>query len=184
MNQSAIKVRYAKAFFSLAKEKNLLDTLKKDIELISKVCKQSTDFVLLLESPIVKTSKKTTLITSIFSEKIDKLTLKFLQLITKNKREIFIPSICQYFLELTREDQNIKSALLTTATKLDGAALKKIESILTEQLHAKIEFSNDVNPDIIGGMVIRIEDRQYDASVATQLKKIKQALLETELRNN
>lgn len=58
MDQSTITVRYAKAFFLTAKEKNQLDVLKQDIELVSDLCKNAQDFILLLESPVVKTSKK------------------------------------------------------------------------------------------------------------------------------
>lgn len=182
MDQSAITVRYAKAFFSLAKQKNLLDKLKSDIELVFSVCENSADFILLLESPIVKTSKKIELLSSIFSGKVNNLTLDFLKLIAENKREIHIPGICRNFLALTRKDQNIKTALVTTASEIDVKTIKRIELLMEKELNAKIELSTRINPNIIGGMVLRVEDRQYDASVATQLKKIKQTLLETELK--
>lgn len=181
MDQSAITVRYAKAFFSLAKEKNLLDKLKVDIESVLEICNQSTDFILLLESPIVKSSKKTELIKTIFSGNVHELTLNFLLLITENKRESHIPGICRNFLEFTRKDQNIKSAVLTTASEVSTETAKKIEQLLGKELNATIELSTSVNPDILGGLVLRLDDKQYDASVATQLKKIKQSLLETEL---
>ena len=182
MDQSAITVRYAKAFFTLAKEKNNLNTLKTDIELVHDVCTNSNDFILLLESPIVKTSKKTELISSIFENKIDNLTLNFLLLIAKNKREVNIPGICRNFLDLTRKDQNIKSAVLTTASEIDSETIRKIEQLLGKELKATIELSTQTNPDIIGGLVLRLEDKQYDASIATQLKNIKQELLETEVK--
>lgn len=181
MDQSAITVRYAKAFFILAKEKNLLDTLKTDIELISGVCTDSADFVLLLESPIVKTSKKAELIASIFKGKIDELSLKFLLLITKNKREVNIPGICRNFLALTRKDQNIKSAVLTTAAEIDSATIGRIKDILEKETEASIELTSNVNPELLGGLILRINDQQFDASVATQLKKIKETLLKSEL---
>jgi F-type H+-transporting ATPase subunit delta len=181
MDQSAITVRYAKAFFLTAKEKEKLDKLKTDIELVFEVCQTSSDFILLLESPVVKTSTKASIIGKIFSGKIDELSLKFLQLIVSNKREIHIPGICRNFLDLTRKDQNIKSALLTTASNVSAATLKKVELLLAKELNASVELSTRVNPDILGGLVLRIEDNQYDASVSTQLKKIKQSLLETEL---
>lgn len=181
MDQSAITVRYAKAFFLTAKEKEKLDKLKTDIELVFEVCQTSSDFILLLESPVVKTSTKASIISKIFSGKIDELSLKFLQLIVSNKREVHIPGICRNFLDLTRKDQNIKSALLTTAADVDASTLKKVELLLAKELNASVELSTRVNPDILGGLVLRIEDNQYDASVSTQLKKIKQSLLETEL---
>jgi F-type H+-transporting ATPase subunit delta len=182
MDQSAITVRYAKAFFATAKEQDLLITLKPDIELILTVCNNSADFILLLESPIVKTSKKIELITSIFKEKIHALTMKFLRLIITNKREIHIPGICRNFLTLTRKDQNIKSAVITTAIEINKNTIDKVESIIAKELDSKIELSCEVDSEIIGGLILRLDDKQYDASIATQLKKIKQELLETELK--
>lgn len=181
MDQSAITVRYAKAFFETAKEKKLLDTLKSDVESVLEVCKQSADFILFLESPIVNSNKKAQLIRTIFSETIHELTLNFLLLITQNKREIYIPGICRNFLGLTRRDQNIKSAVLTTASEVSRETTENIETLLGKELKATVELSTHVNPDILGGLVLRLDDKQYDASVATQLKKIKQTLLETEL---
>ena len=181
MDQSAIAVRYSKAFFSTAKEKKILTKLKTDIELVLDVCSHSVDFILLLESPIVKTSKKAELITSIFKGKIDELSLRFLLLVNKNKREAHIPGICRNFLDLTRKDQNIKSAVLTTAAEVDKSTILKIEELLGKELKAKVELSSKTNPEIIGGVVLRVDDKQYDASVATQLKKIKQKLLESEI---
>ena len=181
MDQSAITVRYAKAFFSITKEKDMLDILKTDIELVLDVCNNSADFILLLESPIVKTSKKAELISTIFKGKVHELSMKFLLLITSNKREVHIPGICRNFLGLTRKDQNIKSAVLTTATEMNKNTIDKIELLMAKELGAKVELTSKVNSDIIGGLVLRIDDKQYDASVATQLKKIKQQLLEAEL---
>jgi len=182
MNQSAITVRYAKAFFSLAKEKNLQETLKSDIELIFSVCEKSSDFVMLLESPVVKTMKKVELFTLIFGEKIHSYTFNFLKLIAEKKREAYIPNICLYFLSLIRKEQNIKTAVLTTASEIEVDTVKKIEKLIEKKLNAKVELSSKVNPNIIGGLILRLEDKQCDASVATQLKKIKQTLIETEIK--
>jgi len=151
--------------------------------LVASVCQDSADFILLLESPIVKTSKKIELIIAIFTGKVNELTINFLNLVAKNKREVNIPGICRNFLALTRKDQNIKSAILTTASEINIETIKKVEKLMEKELNAKIELSTQVKSDIIGGMILRLEDKQYDASVATQLKKIKQTLLETELKN-
>ena len=183
MDQSAITVRYAKAFFLTAKEKNLLQQSKADIESVFEVCNTSQDFILLLESPVVKSSKKASIIKQIFENAVQEITLNFLLLIVNNKREVHIPGICRNFLDLTRKDQNIKSAVLTTATEVSADTIKKVQKLLAKELDASIEISTLVKPDILGGLILRLEDNQYDASVATQLKKVKQNLLETELKS-
>jgi len=181
MDESAITVRYAKAIFSLAKEKNQLVSLKEDMDLISDVCNQSVDFILLLKSPVVKTSKKVHIIQLIFQEKISALSLKFLELVTQNNREVFIPSICRNVLILIRKEKNIKTAVITTAQAIDEKLLKKATKILEEELGTQVELSAKINPHLIGGMILRIDDKQYDASILTQLNKLKQEMLKAQL---
>jgi F-type H+-transporting ATPase subunit delta len=182
MSISAIRVRYAKAFFTLAKEKNMLDQLKTDIQGIFDICNQSADFIHLIESPVVTTTKKSELISKIFKSQINNLTLNFLLLIISNKREIHIPGICRNFLDLTRKDQNIKSAVMITATKINSGTVEKIKTLIEKELATSIELTCNVQPEIVGGLILRIDDKQYDSSVNTQLKKIKQALLESEIK--
>lgn len=179
---SLIRVRYAKAFFQTAKEKNMLGKVKTDIETVFEVCNNSPEFVYLLNSPVIKSSKKADLMQSIFKTVVNELTLNFLKLIAHNKRETEIPGICRNFLELTRKEQNIKTATLTTAGEIDAAISQKIKAIIEKELDTTVELSTKVNPGIIGGMILRVEDKQYDASVATQLKKIKQQLLNSEVK--
>jgi F-type H+-transporting ATPase subunit delta len=182
MNESIITSRYAKALFSLAKEKELLNRLKVDIESVLAVCNQSVEFILFLESPVVKTSKKIKLISEIFSGTIHELSLKFLILIAENKRESYIPGVCRNFLDLIRKNMGIKTAVMTTASELSAATYEKVKFILEKEMDSKIELTGKVNPEIIGGMILRVDDKQFDASLATQLKKIKTTFLETEIK--
>jgi F-type H+-transporting ATPase subunit delta len=181
MDESAITVRYAKAVFLLAKENDQLSALKKDVELISAVCNQSVDFNRFLKNPVVKTSEKIRLINLIFKEKTDELSLNFLTLMTQNKREEFIPAVCRNILALIREEKNIKTAVLTTAVEVDEALLQKAEKILERELGTQVELTGRVNPHIIGGVILRIDDKQYDDSIATQLKKMKQNFLKAQM---
>jgi len=87
MNQSHIHTRYAKSLLLLAQEKNLLDEIKSDIELIYKTLINSEDLKKLLDHPILKSSRKSEILGQIFNQNINKLTHQFLKLIVKNKRE-------------------------------------------------------------------------------------------------
>ena len=182
MDQSKITVRYAKAFFSLAREKNQLDSLKKDIELIFSLCNESSDFRLLLDSPVVKTSQKIKLIRSIFGKHIQPLSLKFLELIINNKRESHLPGICRNILSLYRQDQGVKTAVLTTAVEMGQPIISHIQTTLEKEFNAHVELSKLVDPKLIGGFVLRVDDRQLDASIASQLRKMKEKLLQSEIK--
>ncbi len=182
MDQSKINVRYARAFFSLAKDKGLTEELRKDARLIAEVCATSNDFILLLESPVVKISNKTKAIKSIFEGKINILSLNFLVLITENKRGRCIPGIFRDLEDLYRKEEGIKTAVLTSAYPMDDSIIVHVRQILETEFHSKVELSQKVNPDLIGGFVLRVDDKQYDASISTQLKGIREKLLQTELK--
>lgn len=182
MEHSKINVRYAKAFFTLAKEKGLTLELRKDAGLITSVCATSSDFILMLESPVVKTSKKILALRRIFEGKINVLSLNFLLLIAENKRENYIPGIFRNLEELYRREEGIKSAILTSAQPLNEALVIQIREILEKEFNAKVELSQKVDQKLIGGFVLRVEDQQYDASLSTQLRKIREQLLHTELK--
>ncbi len=181
MNDSLITVRYARALFLLAKEKGLLVRYKADIEKVADVCRKSTEFIRFLNNPVIRTSKKTALFSEIFADSVHEGTLKFLNLILENNREVYLPGICRDFLSLTREEMGIKTAVITTASEFSEKATGKIKKALEKAFHSKIELTRKTNKRIIGGMILQIEDKQLDASLATQLRKIRTTLLETEI---
>ncbi|HEX7585510.1 MAG TPA: ATP synthase F1 subunit delta [Prolixibacteraceae bacterium] len=182
MDQSKINIRYAKAFFMLAKEKGLTTELRKDAGLIANVCETSSDFNLLLDSPVVKTSNKVKAIKSVFEGRVNILMVNFLVLITENNREKYIPGIFRNLEDLYRQEEGIKSAVLTSAQPMDKAIVLQVKRILENEFNAKVELSQKVDEKLIGGFVLRVEDKQYDASISTQLKKIREQLLQTELK--
>lgn len=182
MDNSKVNVRYAKAFFSLAKEKNQLELLRSDIELVYNLCLESTDFRLLLESPVVKTSRKIALAKTIFGQKLNQLTMNFLELVFTNKREAELPGICRNFLLFYRQDLGVKTAVITTAVELNASILAGIQAKLEKDLDAKVELSKQVDPKLIGGFVLRIDDQQVDASISSKLRKVKENLLQSEIK--
>jgi len=104
-----------------------------------------------------------------------------LLLITRNNRETFIQAISRDALDFIRREKNIKPAILTTAIAIDQAFISEIEKIMEKELGGKIELTSQVNPDIIGGLILRVGDKQLDASIKTQLRNIKQDLLKKQV---
>lgn len=178
MNQSKISVRYAKALFSLAEEKNALEKTEQDLAQVYELC-DNPDFRLLLESPVVQTSQKQKAFKELFQEKFDQRSLSFLNLVLKNKRELFLKDIARNFLDQARKHKGIKQATLVSAVRLDEPIVKKIEKLIAQQVKAQVEITRQIDKSLIGGFILRIEDQQFDASVATKLKKIERQLLET-----
>ncbi len=177
MNESKISVRYAKAFFELGIEKNKIDIFKQDLEVIGQAL-QIKEFVQVIYSPIIMPSEKKAVINSIFTNKIDPLSISFLNLLIENQRETFLPIIIKNYLKLYREYHGIKEVEITSAIEIDKEETEKIKAIISKTLNSQIELTKQTKPEILGGIIIRIEDKMLDMSVSTQLKNIKKQLLQ------
>lgn len=176
MNDSKISVRYAKALFDSANEKGVLDKVREDMLHLQEICKIE-EFQFFLRAPIMKESQKRKVMNTILTEKAGSLTLALLDLVLKNKRELYIPGIARNFEDQYKRYKGIKSAVLISATSVGSSVKEQIISILKDAMDSRIELKAEKNTDLIGGFVIKIEDQQYDASVARKLKNIEKQLL-------
>jgi F-type H+-transporting ATPase subunit delta len=178
MNQSKIAVRYAKALFLTALEKDILEQVHNDMQLIDSILHQIENFKAFLSSPVNKPSAKIKFIHQIFANGlIQEITLNFLNLVVQNNRAIHIPAMTNYFMQLYRTQKGIKSAVFITATEPDEKLNKQLSKVLKDLYKAEIELQVTTDKDLVGGFILRIEDQQYDASIATALKKMKADLI-------
>jgi len=175
MNESRISVRYSRALFESALEKKLVDEVKKDMVLISEICK-IPEVNELLESPVIVPSKKSMVLRKILGEDLQELTLSFVDLTVKNGRESSFPDIARVFIHETMKYYGIRETILTTAYKTDPDLRDKISGIITDLFKTKIDLKEVVDESIIGGFILKIEDNYFDASVRNKLRRIKKDL--------
>jgi F-type H+-transporting ATPase subunit delta len=180
MNESQISVRYAKALFQSAAEQHLLDDVYKDMEVLTSTCKLE-DFLYMLVVPTLQPSQKIRLVRGIFEKNISKLSLSMINLVIKNKRESFLPGIARNFKDLYRKEKGISIASLITAQQVDESEMDGIRKLIKKVYDSEVELTTAVNGDVIGGFILTIEDMRYDASVASNLKKLKKQLLQTSI---
>jgi len=175
MNDSKISVRYAKALFNLALERNIIDAVKVDVEFLNEVCNlpEFNDF---LNSPILPVSKKLIVIKNIFKGNILDMVYDFIVLMTTNRRESFLKIITLDYLKFYREFKGIVEAELTTAVAISEDNKQNIALLLKQLLGGDVDIKNKIKPDIIGGFVLRVDDKQIDASVKAQLLAYKTEL--------
>jgi len=177
MNEGTITVRYAKALYQVGEESGQLNQIKDDVVNLLLIAEESIEFGELLESPIIKTSEKISVFKTLFEGKLHETIFRFFELLAENKREQFLPDMCRSFLHRFKEKQGIKEAIMTTAQPLEDKYSKEILAFLTKKFKLKIELTQKVNPDIIGGFKLRIDDQQIDASISSKLKKIQNELI-------
>jgi len=182
MNESKITVRYAKSLFLLALEKNTLNEVKDDMTYIFELCEQVSDFALVLESPILQPSKKQKIITATIGKSISNMSMAFLDLLLKNKRENHLKMIVKDFIEMYKVHMGIKTIILSSTSPISLEVKQKISLIIQDFYKSKVEFKEIIDKRLIGGFILRIDDQQIDTSVIAQLHKIKQEFLSTTIQ--
>ncbi|NVN94769.1 MAG: ATP synthase F1 subunit delta [Bacteroidetes bacterium] len=173
MKDSRINGRYAKALFDLAIEQNVLDIAFQDMQLVNEICQSSKEFESMLSSPIIKTDKKQAVVKEIMSSRLNHISLSFLLLVLKKRREANLRNISLEFIEMYNEFKGIKTAHLKTAIELDSETKADFKSLLTRQSNKSIELKEEINPQIIGGFIITIDDKQTDNSISTKIQRLR-----------
>jgi F-type H+-transporting ATPase subunit delta len=176
MNESIISVRYSRALFQSALEGKILEKVNEDMIFISQVCKvpETKEF---LHSPIIFPSKKIEIFHAIFKGNVESITLSIIDLLVKNGRESYLPAIARVFIHETKKYKGITESVLTTAVKVDAKIKKQITDLLSDVFKTKIEIEENIDSEIIGGFILRVDDNYIDASIKNKLRKIKKELL-------
>ena len=172
MRSTKSAIRYAKAILELSSETNAVDQVSADMERIVETGNDTGDFQVFLNSPVIKTDKKISILKVLFSE-FTELTMSFIELITKNKREYLLTEIASAFVNLLKKQNGIVPISVTSAVKLEKQTLNQILEKLKSHVDGEFEVTEEVDPALIGGFVVRMEDKQIDASIASQLNRMK-----------
>lgn len=175
MKSTKSAVRYAKALLELAQEQNKTEVVESNMLDVVRASNDTHDFQVFLNSPIIKADKKINILNQLFSN-FDSLTKSFLELITKNGRERLITEIANSFLSQLKDLRGIVPVSITSASPLDSKTREVILSKLNATVSGKLEVEEIIDKAIIGGFVIRMGDKQIDASVLSQLNRMKQEL--------
>lgn len=172
MKESRLTKRYAKALFDFAVEQAQQDTINADMKMLSGVCHTNRDFQLLLISPIIKADKKQNIINSLFENKINKISLMYLRIIIRKRRESHIKGIAERYQYLYNEYKCIKTAVLKTSISIDESMKIKAKEIIKKYTNCEALLIEEVKKELIGGFVLTIDDKQYDASIKNKIQKL------------
>ena len=175
--QSRAAIRYAKAIYDIANEENSINEVYKDMNFINELNSGSLDFKNLLSNSQINFQDKKKLILSLIKQS-NALTEKLIDLLIHNKRVKIIGDIASSFIQLYNKNNNIKEATIITASPINNELESKILSMINIKDAKSVNLTNVVNPNIIGGFIIRFDGKEYNASVKQNLNNLK-----TELTN-
>ena len=175
MVEDRIGYRYAKSLFELAKEKDLLEPVRADMNMIHETAEASRDFVLMLKSPLIPASKKEAILHSLFKDKLSSNFSELLiNIIVRKGRERYLDNVAKAFLVLYDVEKHIQRGKLISAEPLEEAQIAEIKKIVEQQTGDSFEIDIEVDPSLIGGFILKIGDKLFDGSVSNQLREIKQ----------
>lgn len=177
MDHSLISVRYAKALFSLSKDKGISDKVYADMTLLNKQFSSVKELRQFLGSPVIPSQRKKQLFTEVLSSQVDQLTMKFLSMLVDNGREAMLQNIAVDFTDFYKKEKGIKSVSLYTALKLDEDYVSNIKQVLEKELNAPIQLNVFEREHLIGGFMLMLDGKLIDTSVAAKLQQIKKQLL-------
>lgn len=179
MIDNRVAPRYAKSLLDLGIEQNKMDVLFEDMSAL-KSALDNRDLYLLAKSPIIHADKKINIFREIFAESFDKISLGFLEIITRKGRENILYDITVSFIKQYKDYNKITPVKLITASEINEDALKGIQDALekSESTNANIELETSVDPELIGGFVLEIDHKLYDASVAHKLEQVRKQFTE------
>ena len=177
MDNGKISVRYARALFQLAQEQGCEDAVYDGLtHFAQNYLLAIAQFNEVLSDPMVAREEKVRLVEMAVGEPLHDTLKHFIAFVAEQKREDKMIFIAMKYMEMYREKHGILSTHVTTATELSEATYEHIKSFIKQTFDADAEMDVKIDPNLIGGFILDIENTRLDASVAGQLNALKNKL--------
>lgn len=173
MSIFTVASRYAKSLLDLSKEQGSEDTVKGDIDQVIAVLKENSQLQKVLKNPIIKADKKRAILVALFEGKVNPLVLSFFGILVDKGRANILFEIVNEFVRSYNEFKGIVNATVVSATSLSDEILTELQKTLEQEINNQVLLKNNIDPSLIGGIVVRVGDKQIDASIAGRLDKLK-----------
>lgn len=177
MDEGLISRRYAKALLRYAQEQGCADRIYDESKNFEIAFTQNPGVEKALQNPVLESEEKEHLIVSATGGNPANAFLRFIRLVIKNRRELYIRSICLMYQKLYRQAYNIAQVKIITAAKLSDNIINRIKQLMQQKSDQTIEFVHEIKPSIIGGFILQCDSKQLDASVSNELKLLRLKLL-------
>lgn len=173
MKQTRAALRYSKAILNLAKDNKNETEVNSDMLLVASTIADNKDLDVMLNSPVIKAKDKKKVLEQLFSDKVSNITLGLFHLLEENKRLAILEEVAKQYTIIYDHLKHIDIAKVTTAVPLTKEMEKEVLNKVVALTGNKATLENEVNPDILGGFVLRVGDVQYDASISNYLNELR-----------
>jgi F-type H+-transporting ATPase subunit delta len=175
--RASLAGRYASALFELARDKRQIEAVGKSLDALSQALANSRDFDELVTSPLVSREEAAKAFAALAPQLgLDPLTTNFLGVLASNGRKGQLRPVVRAFGRLAADHRGETTADVITAHPLSGGQIAALKQQLRSRAGRDVTIDARVDPDILGGIVVRIGSRQIDASIRTKLNRLASAM--------
>jgi F-type H+-transporting ATPase subunit delta len=174
---SGLAERYAAALFELADERRALDEVANDLRQLRAMINQSPDLRRLVRSPVLSRAEQARAIAAIAEKAgLSPLTRNFLGLVASNRRLFAVPDMIEAYLRQLAERRGEVTAEVRAAQELTPAQRAAVEEQLKRVVGSKVAVDIQVDPGLLGGLVVKVGSRMVDASLKSKLHRLQAAM--------
>ena len=176
---SGVSGRYATALFELARDEKSIDAVRADLDKFETMLADSTDLKRLVRSPVFSAGEQSKALAAVLDKAgISGVAGKFLKVLTANRRLFAVSDVIRAFRALVAKFKGEATADVTVAEKLSDKNLDALKTALKSVTGKDVALNVNVDPSIIGGLVVKLGSRMVDSSLRTKLNSIKHAMKE------
>ena len=176
-NVTGLSGRYATALFDLADSASALDEVADDLRQIEIMTAQSGDLRRMIRSPVVSRSEQSNAMQLLLKKAgASALTKNFVGVVASNRRLFVLADIIKDYLMVLAGQRGEKTAEVISAKALSDSQKDSITAALQNSVGGKISLNLTVNPELLGGIIVRIGSRMFDSSIQTKMQRLKIAM--------
>lgn len=174
MSNHRVATRYAKSILELSIEKGQLEEVNEDFKNLAAMGKASRELALALSNPVLTSDRKLKVLKALFSKGCSPITTSFFEIVSRKNRESVLLDIAKEFVNQYNQYKSIQVAEVSTTTPLTETQRNQLISLVKEISGLQeVILEEKINPALIGGFVLKVNDRQLDESLSSKLKALK-----------
>lgn len=178
MRESVLAKRYAKALFELARDREILDKIQEEVASFNRTLETNSDFRLFLQSQDMSQNEKKSRIEQLLQDRVSNVFFNFVLVLLKKNREALFTAIAREFQGLLDKLHKKLPATAVTALPLDSTTEAKLKDLLDKTFDADVQITSEIEPDILGGLIVNVEGYVFDGSLQNQLQRLRKELIQ------
>jgi len=174
---AGLATRYATALFELARDQGALDAVASDLTNLAAMIHESADLRRLVRSPVLNRADQGKAMDALLQRAgVSELTRRFVGVVAANRRLFSLESIIAAFRQLLAKSRGELTAIVSTAQPLTDAQRASLDASLRRAVGVKVAVETKVEPELLGGMIVRIGSRMFDSSLRSKLQRLQLAM--------